>query len=232
METLPPSMIANEWSRYVQLRESGLKKQANQALLTAIEKIEKSQSTEVKEFLLSLCDVGLGQRPEQRIQHPIYARCILPLLLNGLKENSAREITYIIRSRYCGFAKEVYNAIGDIDSKDLLRAALISDPNNTDVINLLVKNYVEDLYFGAHHLPEALIVDLGYAQELLQESADFISRHRYQVSAQLIEEYKYYSALYSDYAEWESSRGTLDFAAWCTLHKREYTWVTAVYYDK
>ena len=228
----PPKEIENEWLRYNELKSSGLKKQANKALLDVIEIIKESKSGRFNDFLLGLCDKGLGGSLDNKIQHPLFVQCILPLLLFGLEKKSAREITYIVRSNSCGFGREIYNAIGDVSNLELLKIAHASEPNNQNVVNLIVHDYIESLYFGAHHLPECLIIDLEYSRNIISESAEFILNNRKNIKAELIEQHKYYSSLYRDYEIWVSENNGGDFAQWCSKNGRTYSWVTTVYYDK
>ena len=227
-----PLEITNEWSQYENLRDSGLKKQANNALLSVIAKIKKNQSDSINEFLLSLCDIGLGKNVENKIQYPLYVQCILPILLDGLKRKSTREISYIVRSNSCGFGKEIYEAIGDISNRELLQVALESEPSNVGVINQLVYDYVDELYFGAHHLPDGLIVELERAQKTIKESAEFILKNCEHVREELIDEHKYYSGLYQDYADWKSELHGGNFSDWCASNGKSYSWVTMVSYEK
>lgn len=229
---MPPKEIENEWAQYLELREAGLKKQANKALLEVIEQIKQNQSSSIKEFLLALCEKGLGQSLDHKIQHPLYVQCILPLLLIGLDGESAKEIIYIVKSNSCGYGGEIFNAIGDISNLELLKTALKSEPNNREVVNLIVHDYVENLYFGAHHLPQGLIMELSEAKNTLKESAEFILKNRSIIRDDLIENHKYYSDLYRDYEDWKNEVSELDFSQWCTTKRRKYSWVTTVYYDK
>jgi len=224
-----PEEIEKEWSQYEKLRNSGLRKQANKALLTTIAKIKSNQNPSINEFLLSLCEKGLDQDPQQRIQHPLYVQCILPLLLSGLERKSAREISFIVRSS--GYGKEIYDAIGDISHRELLNIALESEPKNIDIINQLVSDYVYELYFGAHHLPEVLIVELDYAQGIIKECAEFILKNQNCVREDIVEEHKYYSNLYQDYADWKNKSHGIDFSSWCNLNRKSYSWIAAVFYD-
>jgi len=232
MNIVPPKEIEIEWFKYIQLRDSGLKKQANKALLTVISAIHNSDQEKMKEFLLSLCDECLVSFSEQRIQQPLYVKCILPILVEGLKNGSVPEITYLVRSNACGFSNEVFKEIGDITEEDLLKKALEIDPSNIEAINLLANDYVQALDFGAHHLPESLIVELSYAKRVLSESAEFILRNRDCINESILQGHKYYSFLYSDYETWESEKKEITFSEWCSLNKREYSWVTTVNYEK
>ena len=103
MNKQAPPEIIDEWSTYQTLRDAGLKKQANVALLLVIEKIKKNPSESIREFLLSLCETAFGKDARNKIQHPLFISCILPILLEGLKQKSPQEILYIVKFRSHGF---------------------------------------------------------------------------------------------------------------------------------
>jgi hypothetical protein len=45
---------------------------------------------------------------------------------------------------------------------------------NVSVINQLVYDYIDDLYFSAHHLSEGLIVEPEHAKAIIKENTEFI----------------------------------------------------------
>ena len=119
-----PAEIEADWSQYIKLRESGLKKQANRALLDIVQKIENIGPEQFKVFLYSLCEDGLGKNYSSRIQHPIFVKCILPLLLKGFESGSATELVYLAKANQSGFGKEVYKATGGVSNRELLKKAI------------------------------------------------------------------------------------------------------------
>ncbi|KNC66325.1 hypothetical protein [Pseudoalteromonas ardens] len=232
MNIVPPKEIEKEWANYEKLKDSGLRKQANKALLTVIEEIQNGNKHRMKEFLLSLFDDALTKFSETRIQQPLFVKCILPILVQGLKAGLAREITYIVRANECGFGDEIFKELGELSNEELLKSALASEPGNIEAINLLANEYVSILDFGAHHLPSGLVIELDYAKRVISESAAFILKHRDNIHENIIKEHQYYSSLYTDYQKWKAEEKNLDFAGWCSKNKLEYSWVTAVYYEK
>lgn len=146
-----PLAIESDWNRHLALKESGLKKQANKVLLQVVKTIEAQGHAHYKTFLYDLCEEGLGSNYANKIQYPIFAHCILPLLIEGVKAGTATEIIYLVRARAAGFSAVIFDAIGLIDDRVLLKRALISEPDNVTAKNMLVHDYTEELYFGAHH---------------------------------------------------------------------------------
>jgi len=138
-------------------------------------------------------------------------RCILQLLVDGYKSSSVKELIYIVKANSHGFGGDIYKAIGDVSNQDHLKAALLSEPSNMIVINLLAADYVEALYFGAHHLPDRLIVELEYANSLIHESALFLEEHQDSVETELVESHEYYVGLYHYYQVWKKDGGQYSF---------------------
>ena len=227
----PPIEIESDWERYKGLRSSGLKKQANKALLTVIQTMEKKGLEYFKVFLYSLCEEGLGGHYESKVQHPMFVRCLLPLLVSGVKSKSAKEIIYVVKARSSGFGKELYESIGDIPDRDLLKIVLSTEPNNQTALNLLAADYIEELYFGAHHLPEVLITDLSVAKSVSEELAKLILSNKSLINESLVTKYSYYTRLYEDYEIWLNGQHTYDFAKWCERNKRTYSWVASYKYN-
>ena len=230
MNTEPPKEIEVDWNLYRDLRCSGLKKQANKVLLTVVKKIENIGSNSFKDFLYSLCEQGLGKDYIHKIQHPIFLRCILPLLVAGVNENSAQEIIYVVKANASGFSKEIYDSIGDISNRELLRRAELTEPENKTVTNLLLADYIQELYFGAHHLPDTLITDIESAKAIIKEASEIIVKNEGIIEKKLVESYKYYSDLYNDYSSWNKGNQACNFSTWCKENKKEYSWVKAYYY--
>lgn len=200
-------------------------------LLQVVKAIEAQGPVHFKAFLYSLCEEGLCRNYTTKIQYQIFARCILPLLLEGGKAGSATEIIYLVKARAAGFSAVIFNTIGLIDDRELLKRALNSEPDNVTAKNMLVHDYTEELYFGAHHLPDILITDLKVAKSVIRESAEFILKNRDVINDKLVEDHQYYSQLYKDYEEWLSGHFSYDFAHWCEKHERKYSWVQAYYYE-
>jgi hypothetical protein len=226
-----PKEIGRDWSEYTHLRSSGLKKKANQLLLSIVKMIEKQGVEKFKGFLYALCEEGFSDNDEKKIQHPIFVRCVLPLLIEGYKSNSIQELIFIVKANGHGFGGIIYDAIGDVSNQKHLKSALETDPSNIEVINLLAQEYVESLYFGAHHLPDCLIVELEYANSLIGESSQFIEQYRGVIDARYIESHQYYLQLYGDYQVWNAGEFQYDFKEWCEKNKKTYHWVKSYYYE-
>lgn len=225
-----PIEIRFDWQNYIELRDQGLKKQANKVLMNVVKKIEGIGLNYFKGYLYSLCDKCLGGDDSNRIQQPLFVRCILPLLLEDVQAKSTQAIIYVIKANFDGFGREIYNAIGDFNHCDLLKIALETEPNNNIAINLLASDYIDTLYHGAHHLPECLIIDLDTAKSLIFESSEFILKNIDHLDKELVESHRYYCKLYSDYNSWHSGAYSYDFTEWCEKNNREYSWVKSFYY--
>lgn len=226
-----PKHLEPAWRKYNELRSDGLKKQANQALLSIVETIERHGPEKYKHFLFELCEQGLSHDANRRnIQHPLFVRCILPMLVKGYESNSVTELIHLVRGNLCGFGKEIYTAIGDISNEVLLKTVLSIDPAHSQAIELLAQDYVHALDFGAHHLPDALVVDWTYAEGVIQESSQFFGEHADSIDQALIESHQYYLQLYSDYQTWKDGEYSFNFQTWCEKNGRTYHQVKAYYY--
>lgn len=224
-----PKQVAENWSHYQALQNSGLKKQANKALNEIVSQLEGKDDADIKGFLFSLCDKGLNPNVEYKIQYPLFVKCIIPLLLNGYKRNSVKELLYIVKAMKYGYWKEIYEYFGDISPRNLLKKALELDTNNVEVLSELMAEYISELEYGAHHLPDTIVLDLAYINQTISECSAFILKNRKHIDPQALDVFKYYSRLCRDYSEWTRETNELDFLAWCIQHDKKYHWVNSDY---
>ena len=226
-----PKEIEQDWHEYNKLKHSGLKKQANKLLLSIVEKIENQGLLKFKNFLFSLCEEGLSSDYTKKIQHPIFVRCVLPLLVDGYNSNSVQELVFIVKANINGYCREIFQSIGQVSNQELLKTALLAEPNNRMIISLLAADYVEGLYYGAHHLPDCLIIEQEYANSLIKESSLFFEQHSDLIEIKLIDSHKYYLQLYHDYLVWKTGLFKFSFQEWCEKNNRTYHWVKSFCYD-
>ena len=121
--------------------------------------------------------------------------------------------------------------VGNVDNKDILKKILSTDANNEIAINLLAREYIESLYFGAHHLPETLIISDDYADLLLNDSAFIFEKYKNYINDRAANTYKYYNQLYSDYKTWKTGTFHCSFEEWCDKNNLPYRWVNSYYYE-
>lgn len=224
-----PNLIADDWSRYQELQNSGLKKQANKALNQIVALLEGKEYADIKDFLFSLCDKGLNPQRANRIQHPLFVKCIIPLLINGFERKSAKELLFIVKATKYGYWQDIYKSFGDVSTRELLKTALESEAENKDIIVELMSDFISELEYGAHHLPENIVLDLALINQTISECSAFILKHRKLIDNQVIDVFQYYSRLYKEYSEWEKEMTKLDFLSWCIHHDKKYYWVNSDY---
>ena len=140
-----PNIIAEDWSRYQELQNSGLKKQANKALCQIVDLLKGKKDNDIKDFLFNLCDKGLNPQRVNKIQYPLFVKCIIPLLLEGFERKSARELLFIAKAAKYGYWQEIYKSFGDVSTRDLLKIALDSDNENKEIIAELMSDFINEL---------------------------------------------------------------------------------------
>jgi hypothetical protein len=224
-----PNLIADDWSRYQELQNSGLKKQANKALNQIVALLEGREDADIKYFLFNLCDNGLNAQRANKIQHPLFVKCIIPWLLDGFERKSAPELFFIVKAAKYGYWQEIYKFFGDVSTRELLKTALESDTDNKEMIAELISDFISEFEFGAHHLPENIVLDLSLINKSISECSAFILKYRKQIDSKTVESFKYYSKLYKDYSEWDEEVTKLSFLSWCIHHDKKYHWVNPDY---
>jgi len=223
------NLIIEDWSSYQEFKNTGLKKQANKALSQIVSKLEGKEDTDIKSFLFNLCDIGLNPNRTNKIQHPLFVKCIVPLLLDGFEQKSSKELFIIAKAAKYGYCKEIYHSFGDVSTRYLLKTALETDTFNKAIIAELMSDFIGELEYGAHHLPQTIVLNLTLVNQTIMECSTFILKYGIYIDNQVIDIFKYYSILYKDYSVWDDEITNLDFLSWCILHDKKYYWVNPDY---
>ena len=96
-------------------------------------------------------------------------------------------------------------------------------------VNLYLEKQVGCLEFGAHHFPEGCCIDREEYEDAIQTAERIIFEKV--VPANLVEETRYYKALYELYFKWSDSGRVGDFAELCAAHGIEFHEIRAFYYE-
>ncbi|MCM1045482.1 MAG: GNAT family N-acetyltransferase [Candidatus Gastranaerophilales bacterium] len=199
---------------YNDLYERGLKKEANKYIESFSKEMETAEESEKEQifyrFIGDLCDShrydylkmrGNGELPfalKQDIRHWLYERC----LADKMPE---------LRWFYELFHND---AFGVKYTHDFLKKAYKSKECDAKTVNLLFASYIDILGWGAHHFPDARIID-NQARDDAFEQCRKIMEERI-VDETLQAQLKYYEVLYSCYDRYCSDGKKKDFKQYCT----------------
>lgn len=202
--------IGHYWDLY----EKGLKKQANKYIENVSGKIEAINAFEKEtifcSFLNELCDGhkydclkkrGNGQMPyalKKSIRNWLYKRC------QAGRMPELRWFYELFR----------HDAFGVKYACDFLEKAYKSRECDLKTVNLLFASYLDVLGWGAHHFPEACIIDCA-ARDDAMEQCRKIMREK-SVDEKLQAQLKYYEILYSCYHSYCSDGKKKDFKQYCS----------------
>lgn len=218
--------LANEdldkkWADYNKIRLTGNKKLANKSLDIFIKSILLYDKHVIEDFVYSICSTVLGDEiisnngvnvsnAKFRIQHPLFQKVILPVLIRNYKANDPLYIRWIAQFEQFFYSDSktthyFLEAINDelrdtaqfsaeinqyknvkcryFSTEYFLKKSFELKPTQT-TLNLIIKRLAQSIYYQTHELPSAVLAD---ADSFIKE----------------INQFKYYHERYNDQNKWK-----------------------------
>lgn len=197
-----------KWLDYNQTRLKGDKKTANKILNSFINDLLRENSDILEKFVYDICQLVLDidetlsnngteiSNAKNRIQHPIFKKVLIPILVQKYKENNALYIRWIgqLEQFFYSDHKTTQQFLEDIDVR--IRDAVQFDKNtnrykdikckffstehffeksykiepNQKTLDLLLVRKAQDIFYATHELPTAILKD---ADVFTKEIKDF-----------------------------------------------------------
>lgn len=227
--------ITKLWNTYANTRNKGLKKIANQKLRDMINFINLKSKEEIKQFVDFLCIEKFEKEIIKDFQQPLIQELILPVLVEGVEAEKMPYLRWIYQlnlysnSKFCEIDKiEYYN------SEEILIKANLLEANDIKTVILLMTRYIDQLWFGSHHLPEFILIKKEEADELINKSNKLIEKYKEKsyIVATMIKDVEYYKDLYESWFRYKRECINISFTQWCAINNKNYSWVQAFYYSK
>lgn len=198
--------LNQKWTDYNQMRLAGNKKSANQLLNDFINSL-LLQNEEVREsFVYEICNKVLKNNildnngtevseEEIRIQHPLFSKIIVPVLIKKHNENNPLYIRWIAQFEQFFYADNVLTtrflkAINDdyrkvsvfskehneyvtekhqyFSTESFLKKSFAIEPNPT-TLELLLKILAKKIDFQTHELPYIVLLDANEFEKEIEE---------------------------------------------------------------
>lgn len=120
------------------------------------------------------------------------------------------------------------------NSEDILIHANRIDPSDIKTVNLLLKLYMDGLWFGSHHLPEYILLNEREVNVLFNKVNHFIEKYESRIEnvESILEDINYYNELYKSWFKYKGENRNISFMEWCKDNEKKYSWVKAYYYDR
>ncbi|WP_315119711.1 hypothetical protein [uncultured Clostridium sp.] len=227
--------ISSLWNNYAETRNKGLKKIANIKLKKLVEYLESKSKDDKRKFVEYLCNERFEKENIKDFQQPIIEGIILPVIVEAVEHDEMPYLRWIYQLHLysCCNYKNIDN-IEYYNSEDILIRANKIDPSDIKTINLLLKLYMDRLWFGSHHLPEYILINEKEVKNLLNKTNHLLEEYENEINdiRCILEDIKYYDDLYKSWFEYKSKNTDITFIEWCESNKKTYSWVKSYYYDK
>lgn len=224
-----------EIGRYKELFDKGLKKQANKQLFEFADKFKRGVSqTAGDEILCRFCRELLDE--DKFFEFYLYGSLRLPYQLTGLlfeclNRECAENKMPQMRWAYQLFGKyyNPHDPKNECNTYRILEQAYSHPDCDQKTVNLYFDAQLNELGFGAHHFPDGCCI----AREMYEDCISVCERilSEKQVHEGLVNEYRYYKALYELWYNWNDNGRNGDFTELCKQAGLEFAPVKAFYYN-
>ncbi|MEW9936863.1 hypothetical protein AB2T96_08935 [Clostridium butyricum] len=226
--------ITSLWNDYAETRNIGLKKIANKKLDKLIEYLDSKSENDKQKFVEYLCNQRFEKGKIKDFQQPIVEKIILPIVVDAVKNDKMPYLRWIYQLQLYSCCN--YRNIDNIEyynSKDILIRANSIDPTDIKTVVLLIKVYMDRLWFGSHHLPEYILIEEKEVDSLLEKLEQLLDKYKDKLDKIkfILEDMKYYDDLYKSWFNYKSENANIKFIEWCENHNKTYSWVKSFYYD-
>ena len=191
-----------EINNYLDLYRSGLTKQANAKITMIVSSIKSLPNTNqdivLFHFLSDYCDnniwVSLKQRGNEDMPYELkeYILSWLTPRCEGKKMPELRWYYEMFTNHRIGYKNAV----------QYLEDAYASNECDQKTIDLLFDSYISILAWGAHHFPDGYIIEKATISNCIQQCETIMNEKT--VSSHLIEELRYFKALYACFEKYEA----------------------------
>ncbi|SFB31163.1 hypothetical protein [Clostridium frigidicarnis] len=227
--------ITSLWNDYAETRNIGLKKIANIKLNKLIEYLESKSKDDKRKFVEYLCNERFEKENIKDFQQPIVEKIILPIIVDAVENDEMPYLRWIYQLQLysCCNYRNIYN-IEYYNSEDILTRANNIDPSDIKTVILLVKVYMDRLWFGSHHLPEYILIEDKEVKFLLEKLNLLLDKYKNKIDSIkfILEDMKYYKDLYKSWFKYKSENEKITFIKWCENNEKTYSWIKSYYYDK
>ena len=188
MNALPrnmlPDTIYDKWTKYLDRRNRGLKKESKEALTDAILSLESADKESIHQFVLYLTD--LQRTVGEKIDLRLFERILMPCLVDGITRNlptynrriaQFEQMFYSSNSLFKAFKKMTRYAKQYFEPADFYKKELEIDPGDQIAIDGILNRIGWQLNYSIHELPEyGLIGELDDFKSDLEQFKRYLNQ--------------------------------------------------------
>lgn len=227
------AQFIEEIQKYCDLRNKGLKKQANQVLFAFTAHFKKTVSEkEADAILFQFCKEYID---EQKFSESVLSYH-LPFQLTELLNSYFIRECEKNRMPQMRWAYQLFGKYGNPHDPErehnpyhILEQAYAHEQCDQQTVDLYFGAQVNFLWWGQHHFPEGCIITKDAFEDAVRTANTILSEKS--VDPALVAEFEYYVKLYHIYFAWKGSGRNGDFYELCHSEGIEFEEIAAYYYD-
>jgi hypothetical protein len=224
------------WNEYTYKRNIGLKKKANRLLDKLIEYINNLECTSRQEFVYFLCTQKFEKQIDLTLQQPLILKIVFPTLLASIEDRQMPQLRWLYQLRFFDrdAIKKIEEKMGTYSEYNILKLANEVAPDDLKTVQLLLNLYLDNLWFGSHHMPEYILIGRSDVESVKNKITDLFDKYSNSgiIKNKLISNFKYYVDLYNDWFSFHEKEQKITFREWCIQENKNYSWVKSYYYKK
>ena len=218
-----------EIRKYWNLRDRGLKKQANRFLFEFTGRFEADVSrNESDNILFQFC--------REYIDEGKFPDCNLPFQITELLSHYLIQECEKDKMPQMRWAFQIFGRHLNLHAPDcgqnpynILERAYAHEQCDQQTVNLYFGEQVDCLWWGQHHFPEGCLIEQSEFEETVHTAKRVLAEKH--VEPSLVTEFDYYVKLYGIYFEWKDNGRNGDFYQLCRNAGLEYKELPAFYYE-
>lgn len=203
------------WIEYATIFNKGLKKQSKVNLNNLLLYIKSVDENDVELFVDCYCKAKYDNGEYIMLQFPLIEKVFLPYAIMKVHEKSTIHMrwAYLLMKEDIKFYTTIEKEFGN-PFKLLLRSYELN-PNDELTIKVIMNSYINDLWYGVHHMPQGVIYTRECSMALLNEVGEFVENLPSKIKESYVIEYQYYNILYREWYSYVDSNTNISFDKWC-----------------
>ena len=160
-QNILPDAIYDKWTKYLDRRNRGLKKESNEALMDAIQGLESTDKESLEQFVFYLTD--LQRTVDEKIDFRLFEKIVLPCLVLGVTRNVPTynrrlaqfdQMFHSSNSLFKAFKEKTQYTKEHFEPADFYEKELEIDPGDQVAVNGILERIAWQLNYSIHELPE------------------------------------------------------------------------------
>lgn len=224
-----------EVEKYWDLRDKGLKKQANRFLFEFTKRFKQEVSeSNADEILFQFCREYIDELkfPGDNLPRRHLPFQLTELLNSYLNRECAKNKMPQMRWAFEIFGKyyNPHNPKREHNPYHILERAYAHEQCDQKTVDLYFNEQVDFLWWGQHHFPEGCIIAREEFEAAVQTGRKILSEKT--VPPPLAADFEYYVKLYQIYFNWQDNGRDGDFYELCKAEGLDYKPIPAFYYEE